>query len=730
LGVVAALCGGLLFPQAAQAAPGDASARGVIFALNGSVAGVPVVQAQRTFGAADAPPGGGTDRDTDIPVAFAPGEATGVAATGTVNEVRATRGTFESSAFSRVTGAGFSILGVPVVATGEAQASVTCPVAGPNTADTVLTGFVLFGQPTTLEPNVPITRSTGVTVPGLTGAQLTATVRRVETTSATGAFALALETTLTLTGTAPTGAVSVPLGTVQIARATCTRPTAPPVTAAGITPNSGPASGGQTVTITGSGFVPGFTTVTFDGVRATGVTVSPDGTSLTAVTPPGQPGPASVVVSSVGGSSAPLTYTYLGNGPTITGVTPSSGPTSGGTRVTISGRGLAGATGVTFDGVPGTNLTVSPDGTSVTVTTPPGTPGTADVVVQLPGTDAVAPDAFRYVADGSGARVTDVAPNEVATAGGETVTISGSGFTGATGVRFGGTPGTNVRVSADGRTITVTAPPRETGGPTPVTIVFPGGTVDAGTIGYRTPKITLVVNGVGPTRGGTRVRIEGNDLERATAVTFDGRPARIIGRSPEPATTRAATGEPVRLAAPGVIRLAIGSSLTVITPPGEAGPADVRVVLPGADAVAPAAFLYVPPGAPRADGLSPSGGPASGGTEVTVTGRNLVPGATTVTICGTTIPASQVSVSADGRTATFVTPPCAPGDTQVVIRTPGGAADPLTFTYSGGGGSAGFGSSLPNTGASLGMPVILGVLLLGLGLALHRGVSRRRPDAG
>ncbi|MBW4700462.1 IPT/TIG domain-containing protein [Micromonospora sp. RL09-050-HVF-A] len=40
------------------------------------------------------------------------------------------------------------------------------------------------------------------------------------------------------------------------------------------------------MTITGTGFVPGDTTVTFDGVPATDVTVSPGGTALTAVTPP------------------------------------------------------------------------------------------------------------------------------------------------------------------------------------------------------------------------------------------------------------------------------------------------------------------------------------------------------------------------------------------------------------------------------------------------------------
>ena len=52
-----------------------------------------------------------------------------------------------------------------------------------------------------------------------------------------------------------------------------------------ITPNSGPAAGGQTVTITGQHFQTGCT-VLFAANQATNVVVAPDGLSLTCVTPP------------------------------------------------------------------------------------------------------------------------------------------------------------------------------------------------------------------------------------------------------------------------------------------------------------------------------------------------------------------------------------------------------------------------------------------------------------
>ncbi len=66
--------------------------------------------------------------------------------------------------------------------------------------------------------------------------------------------------------------------------------------------------------------------------------------------------------------------------PTVTGISPNSGSTSGGTSVTITGTGfLTGAT-VTLGGTPATSVTVV-SSTSITATTPAHTAGTVDVVV-------------------------------------------------------------------------------------------------------------------------------------------------------------------------------------------------------------------------------------------------------------------------------------------------------------------------------------------------------------
>jgi hypothetical protein len=78
-----------------------------------------------------------------------------------------------------------------------------------------------------------------------------------------------------------------------------------------------------------------------------------------------------------GGAGAVWVFTQP---PTVTGVSPSSGATLGGTAVTITGTRFTGATGVTFGGVAATNVTVV-DPNTITATTPAHAAGAVNVVV-------------------------------------------------------------------------------------------------------------------------------------------------------------------------------------------------------------------------------------------------------------------------------------------------------------------------------------------------------------
>ena len=89
-------------------------------------------------------------------------------------------------------------------------------------------------------------------------------------------------------------------------------------------------------------------------------------------------------------SSAPI--------PAVTRVNPPSGPTAGGTSVTITGNNFTGATAVKFGSSAATNVKVVNSG-QITATSPPGT-GTVDVTVSTPnGTSPPsAADLFSYIA--------------------------------------------------------------------------------------------------------------------------------------------------------------------------------------------------------------------------------------------------------------------------------------------------------------------------------------------
>ncbi len=128
---------------------------------------------------------------------------------------------------------------------------------------------------------------------------------------------------------------------------------------------------------------------------ATNITVVND-TSITATTPPGAAGTASVLVTTAGGTNVANTlYTYLAPAPTVTAISPSSGPTAGGTSVTITGTNLSSATGVTIGGSACTSLSAN-TATSVTCTTAAGAAGTASVLVTTAGGTNSANTLFAY----------------------------------------------------------------------------------------------------------------------------------------------------------------------------------------------------------------------------------------------------------------------------------------------------------------------------------------------
>jgi cysteine-rich repeat protein len=141
---------------------------------------------------------------------------------------------------------------------------------------------------------------------------------------------------------------------------------APRVT--GVSPTSGPATGGTTLTITGTGFT-GTTGVNFGGTAAASFTVNGD-TSLTTVSPTASAETVDITVTTAGGPSAPSLndqFTFIA-APTVSGINPNSGPVNGGTLVTITGANFLDVTGVKFGEDPA-GFTVNDD-SSITAVSP------------------------------------------------------------------------------------------------------------------------------------------------------------------------------------------------------------------------------------------------------------------------------------------------------------------------------------------------------------------------
>jgi hypothetical protein len=256
--------------------------------------------------------------------------------------------------------------------------------------------------------------------------------------------------------------------------------------------------------------------------------------------------------------------------------------------------------------------------------------------------------------------VTGLAPATGPRTGGTTVTITGTGFPGATAVRFGGvvaaftiTDATHIKATA----------PAGAAGTVDVKVVTSAGASQAVATDHYTytatgpaPTVTSVAPTSGPTGGGRTVTITGTHLTGATAVHFG---------------TAAGTS----------VHVVSDTSLTVRTPQHAAARVDVTVTTPDGTSATSSADRYRFLARPRVTSVSPHSGTKAGGTLVTVVGHGFVAGATVR--FGTTAGTQVKVVSATKLTVR--SPKHATGRVDVTVRTGGGtsasvSADRYTFT--------------------------------------------------
>jgi hypothetical protein len=211
--------------------------------------------------------------------------------------------------------------------------------------------------------------------------------------------------------------------------------------------------------------------------------------------------------------------------PTVKSITPEHGPVAGNTTVEITGKNLGGVVSVDFGGIASTLVTPVSQ-TEVLAVTPPGA-GTVDTVVTTSAGSTVigTVDEFTYVTTPS---IQKLNPKGGTTLGGNRVTISGAGFTGATAVSFGTVAATSFTVESDQEIVAVS--PAEPVANVDVSVTAPTGTTPidpADVFGYslKVPVITSVAPDFGPSAGGTTVTISGKRFKNVSAVDFGSTPA-------------------------------------------------------------------------------------------------------------------------------------------------------------------------------------------------------------
>ena len=171
-------------------------------------------------------------------------------------------------------------------------------------------------------------------------------------------------------------------------------------TVSSVAPAFGPAAGGTAVTITGTNFsTPSATAVNFGGVAATAFTIISN-TSIIATSSAGS-GIVDVTVVNASGTSATSSADQFTYKPTVSSISPTAGSAAGGTAVTITGTGFSPTSTVSFGGTLASSTFVS--SSSISATSTAGS-GKVDITVAN-GTSTSATssvDQFTYISAGAG----------------------------------------------------------------------------------------------------------------------------------------------------------------------------------------------------------------------------------------------------------------------------------------------------------------------------------------
>lgn len=444
-----------------------------------------------------------------------------------------------------------------------------------------------------------------------------------------------------------------------------------------ISPNSGPQTGGTICNIIGQGFYPQ-SQVLFGSKPATSINFI-SSQALIVTTPENQPGKVSVSVKNPDGTTAvlPDAFTFVSvqgmdPAPIITDITPTAGPDTGGTPVTLIGDNFNQGAVVKFGLKDGEDVVVvGPK--LILVRSPAQGQGKVKVAVMNPdGQVAYAPNLFEYLSSqnqGPAPKILLVNPTSGPTKGGTIVTIAGANFMNNAMVLFGETPATDVDVVSQSEVKALS--PSHAKGVVSITLVNPDGqssTVNSAFTYLAPPTVVSVNPKSGPAAGGTKVTIQGtefvygeNEAEQSKVLFC----------------TSFAQNQDCKQADFTKTVVVDSTKIEVITPVHTAGITDVAIVNPDSQSGYLAkSFTFNP--LPVITGIQPASGTTLGGTQVTISGSGFQEGASVA--FGSSLANNVVVASAN---AIVCSTPSGNGKVDVSVTNPDGGKATLTnaFTY-------------------------------------------------
>jgi hypothetical protein len=345
-----------------------------------------------------------------------------------------------------------------------------------------------------------------------------------------------------------------------------------------------------------------------------------------------------------GGSSSPSEPAI-----SVSSVSPSEGPTAGGTTVTIKGRGFVKGATVKIANKAST-VTIRSE-TEITAKTAGGAAGGDEVsVTDTNGTSKEGPS-FTYVAPPKPA-VSSVSPAEGTTLGGTSFTVKGSGFVSGASVTIG-SKASSVTVVSE-HEITAKAPAHAAGGYEVLVSDKNGVSTGGPSFTYVAPP-PPTVSSISPAEGSTvipgEVTIKGSGFMSGAKVTIGGKAS--------------------------AVQVLSASEITATTPTHAAGAYEVLVTDKAGTSSGGPSFTYVAPPRPAVSSISPAEGSTSGATAITIKGSHFWAGST-VKIGGRALAVTVVSETE----ITAKTPSHGAGGQEVIVSGKNGASSAgPTFTY-------------------------------------------------